>query len=301
MSSTIPERLSQLERNFHESIRGQEHVFPAVLERVAIGESNLVSPDRPKGSFIFLGPTGVGKTQLARILSHTLHDGNEPIRLDMAEFNSEDALTKFIGDHTGRLGRLGTILSEYKTGILLADEIEKACGDVIDIFLSILDAGRVTCGIDQTFDLSGFYIIFTSNLGAADILRAKHLNFTQIEKHVLAQIASVFRPEFLGRVDATLVFRKLTYEIQVEIAKMNLQLECAHLAHKGHRVSFHDDVLTFLLQVGFDKYLGARPLRKAMERHIRFPIACAAHSGSVDGTLLVRPGKDGLIFQPLSK
>jgi ATP-dependent Clp protease ATP-binding subunit ClpA len=296
MSLIIPERLSQLERNFRESIRGQEHVFPAVIERVIIGESNLASTDRPKGSFIFLGPTGVGKTQLARVLSHTLHDGREPICLDMAEFNSEDALAKFIGDHTGRLGRLGTILAQQRTGVLLVDEIEKASTDVVDVFLAILDAARVTCGVDRTFDLSGFYIIFTSNLGAADILRAKHLNFTQIEKHVLAQVASAFRPEFLGRIDSKLVFRKLTYEVQVEIAQIHLERERTYLAQRGHRVAFHDDVLTFLLQVGFDKYLGARPLGKAMERHIRYPIALASHEGAVNGTLRVQPGKNGLVF-----
>ena len=290
------ERLARLERHLRESIRGQEHVFPAVLERVTIGESNLATPDRPKGSFIFLGPTGVGKTQLARILSQALHDGSEPIRLDMAEFRAEDALTKLIGDHTGRLGRLGTILTHHKQGILLADEIEKASTDVVDVFLAILDAARVTCGVDRTFDLSGFYIVFTSNLGAADILRAKHLNFTQIEKHVLAQVASTFRPEFLGRIDSTLVFRKLTYEVQVEIARIHLERERRHLAERGHHVSFHEDVLTFLLQVGFDKYLGARPLRQAMERYLRYPIAQASHSGAVTGTLRVGPAKDRLTF-----
>jgi ATP-dependent Clp protease ATP-binding subunit ClpA len=298
MSANHAEHLSNLERNLPESIRGQDHVFPAVLERVTIGESNLASPGRPKGSFIFLGPTGVGKTQLARILSQSLHDGSEPIRLDMAEFKSEDALTKLIGDHTGRLGRLGTILVQHQRGILLADEIEKASTDVVDVFLAILDAARVTCGVDRTFDLSGFYIIFTSNLGAADILRAKHLNFTQIEKHVLAQVASTFRPEFLGRIDSTLVFRKLTYEVQVEIARMHLERERRHLAERGHQITFHDEVLTFLLQVGFDKYLGARPLGKAMERYIRYPIALASQAGSIKGTLRVQPTKNGLTFYP---
>ena len=298
MSSTHLERLARLERDLRDSIRGQDHVLPAVIERVTIGESNLASPSRPKGSFIFLGPTGVGKTETARILAQALHDGNEPIRLDMAEFKAEDALTKFIGDHTGRLGRLGTILAQQQTGVLLVDEIEKASTDVVDVFLAILDAARVTCGVDRTFDLSGFYIIFTSNLGAADILRAKHLNFTQIEKHVLAQVASTFRAEFLGRIDSTLVFRKLSYEVQVEIARMHLEREHRHLAERGHQIAFHDDVLTFLLQVGFDKYLGARPLRKAMERHVRYPVALASRTGVVRGTLQVRPAKDGLTFHP---
>ncbi len=293
------ECLARLNRSLHESIRGQDHVFPAIIECTTIGESTLASPDRPKGSFLFLGPTGVGKTETARILSRALHDGQEPIRLDMAEFKAEDALVKFIGDHTGRLGRLGTILSQNQAGVLLFDEIEKARADVIDVFLAILDAARVTCGVDRTFDLSGFYIIFTSNLGAADILRTKHLNFTQIEKHVLAQVASTFRPEFLGRIDSTLVFRRLTYEVQVEIARLHLHRERRRLAERGHRIAFHEDVLTFLLQVGFDKYLGARPLRKAMERHIRFPIAVASQAGAVEGLLRVGEAKDGLFFVPV--
>jgi ATP-dependent Clp protease ATP-binding subunit ClpA len=291
------ECLARLNRSLHESIRGQDHVFPAIIECATIGESNLASPDRPKGSFMFLGPTGVGKTETARILAHALHDGQEPIRLDMAEFKAEDALVKFIGDHTGRLGRLGTILCQHHAGVLLFDEIEKARADVIDVFLAILDAARVTCGVDRTFDLSGFYIVFTSNLGAADILRAKHLNYTQIEKHVVAQVAYTFRPEFLGRIDSTLVFRKLTYEVQVEIARLHLQKERRHLTEQGHRITFHEDVLTFLLQVGFDKYLGARPLRKAMERHIRFPIAVASQSGAAEGLLRVGEAKDRLVFQ----
>jgi ATP-dependent Clp protease ATP-binding subunit ClpB len=298
MSSTLLERLARLERDLRDSIRGQGHVFPAIIERVTIGEANLASPHRPKGSFLFLGPTGVGKTETARILSHALYEGVEPFRLDMAELNADDALAKFIGDHTGRLGRLGTIMAQHRQGILLADEIEKASPQVVDVFLAILDAGRVTCGVDRTFDLSQFYIIFTSNLGAADILRARHLNFTQIEKHVLAQVASTFRPEFLARLDSTHVFRKLTYDVQVDIAKLHLVRECRHLAAKGHAISFHEDVLNFLLQVGFDKYLGARPLQKAMERHVRYPIARAAHGQPVRGTLRVRPMKDGLSLHP---
>jgi ATP-dependent Clp protease ATP-binding subunit ClpA len=296
MSQSPADRLVHLEEHIRRSIRGQDHVIPVVLERVTIGESDLASPDRPKGSFIFLGPTGVGKTKLARLLSHTLYDGIEPIRLDMAEFKGNDALAKFIGDHTGRLGRLGNILTRHRHGVILADEIEKADSEVTDIFLAILDAGRVTCGVDQTFDLTNFYVVFTSNIGAGDILRAKHLNFTQIEKHVLAQLTATFRPEFLARIDAALVFRKLTYEVQVEIAEMQLQAELKHLSQKGHQIEFHSDVLTFLLQVGFDKYLGARPLQKAMERYIRYPVARARHHGINQGILRVRPTKDGLIL-----
>jgi ATP-dependent Clp protease ATP-binding subunit ClpA len=232
------------------------------------------------------------------VLARRLYD-SEPLRLDMAEFAADDAIKNFIGDQTGSLGRFGDFLDHHQRGIFLIDEIEKAHRDVVNIFLSVLDAARVTCGTGRTFDLSGFYFIFSSNLGALDILRAKHLNFTQIEKHVLAQVATAFRPEFLGRIDAKLVFRKLAYEVQVEIAQMNLDRELTFLAERGHTITFAQDVLTFLLQVGFDKYLGARPLNKAMERYIRAPLARHRITHSQDalsGQLRVDATKSGLIF-----
>ena len=293
------DRLQLLEQRLRETIRGQDHVIPAVVERVTIGESGLATPGRPKGSFIFIGPTGVGKTELARVLAQSLYGDDEPERFDMAEFSAHDAVKNFIGDQSGSLGRLGNVLSRLKRGILLFDEIEKAHLEVIALFLSVLDAARITCGTGTTFDLSDFYIIFTSNLGALDILRAKHLNFTQIERHILAQVAAVFRPEFLGRIDSKLVFRKLPYEVQLEIAVMHLNREQAFLAQRGHKIAFDGDVLTFLLQVGFDKYLGARPLRKAMEKHIRYPLAChlVSHGNeTLSGTLKVHAAKTGLVF-----
>jgi ATP-dependent Clp protease ATP-binding subunit ClpA len=294
------DRLRHLEAALQHAIRGQDHVVPAVVERVIIGETGLATLGRPKGSFFFVGPTGVGKTELARVLSQYLFGNAEPLRFDMAEFAADDAIKNFIGDQSGSMGRLGSVLCQHSEGLLLFDEIEKAHLDVINVFLSVLDAARVTCGPGRTFDLSGFYIIFSSNLGALDILRAKHLNFTQIEKHVLAQVATSFRPEFLGRIDAKLVFRKLAYEVQLEIAKMNLDRERTFLAERGHTIDFAEDVLTFLLQVGFDKYLGARPLGKAMERHIRGPLAryrLAHHQPVLTGTLRVDPAKSSLLFE----
>jgi ATP-dependent Clp protease ATP-binding subunit ClpA len=299
MTSAKIERLRHFESELRDAIRGQDHVISAVVERVIIGESGLATPGRPKGSFFFVGPTGVGKTELARALSRSLFS-SEPLRLDMAEFAADDAIKNFIGDQTGSLGRFGDLLARHQQGIFLVDEVEKAHRDVVNVFLSVLDAARVTCGTGRTFDLSGFYFIFSSNLGALDILRAKHLNFIQIEKHVLAQVANAFRPEFLGRIDAKLVFRKLAYEIQVEIARMNLDRERAFLAERGHAVTFAGDVLTFLLQVGFDKYLGARPLAKAMERHIRAPLARhrMTHArGLLSGRLRVDATKSCLIFE----
>jgi len=291
-------RLQGLERALRDAIRGQDHVIAPVVERVIIGESGLATPGRPKGSFFLVGPTGVGKTELVRVLSRHLFDA-EPLRLDMAELAADDAIKNFIGDQTGNLGRFGDFLTRYREGIFLIDEIEKAHRDVVSVFLSVLDAARVTCGTGRTFDLSGFYFIFSSNLGALDILRAKHLSFTQVEKHVLAQVATAFRPEFLGRIASKIVFKKLAYEVQVEIAQLKLDREGQFLAERGHSIAFSDDVLTFLLQVGFDKYLGARPLEQAMELHIRAPIGrhMLKHAGQkLVGTMRVNPNKSSLIF-----
>jgi ATP-dependent Clp protease ATP-binding subunit ClpB len=218
----------------------------------------------------------------------------------MAEFAAEDAIKNFIGDQTGSIGRFGDAISGHHEGVFLFDEIEKAHRDVVAVLLSALDAARVTCGTGRTFDLSGFYLAFSSNLGALDILRAKHLNFTQIEKHVLAQVATSFQPEFLGRIDAKLVFKKLAYEIQVAIAQLNLDRERGFLAERGYGVTFSNEVLPFLLQVGFDKYLGARPLKKAMELHIRAPLARyrMKHAGQfVSGQMQVDAKKSSLIFE----
>jgi ATP-dependent Clp protease ATP-binding subunit ClpA len=294
------DHLLLLEEDLRKFIRGQDHVLPVVVDRVTIGETGLSTDGRPKASFFFVGPTGVGKTELARVLSHHLFDQQEPIRFDMTEFAADDAIKNFIGDHTGNLGRLGRALKEYRHGLLLFDEIEKAHPDVINVFIPILDAARVTCGAGELFDLSPFYIAFSSNLGALDILRARHLNFTQIEKHVLGQVAATFRPEFLGRINSKLVFKKLSYEVQLEIARLNLEREQQLLAARGINVTFDDEVLTFLLQVGFDKYLGARPLRDAMELVIRAPVSkyLLRHDRPVGkGRLRLNATRSALVFE----
>ncbi len=300
--SSLPiDRLRNLESALRKSIRGQDHVIPAVVRVAEIGEMGLATPGRPKGAFIFIGPTGVGKTELAKCLSQSLYGIAEPFRLDMSEFSASDAIRNFIGDETGSLGRLGNILAAHNRGVLLVDEIEKASRDVMDVFLQILDAACVTCGVGKTFDLSDFYIIMTSNVGAADILKAKHLNFTQIEKHVMAQLAATFRPEFVNRIKTRLVFKKLSYDVQLEIAELNLEREKAFLEKKGHAITFERDVLDFLILKGFDKYFGARPLRDAMELHIRAPIArhlIELNGTSARGHLTAHPAKTHLVFAP---
>jgi ATP-dependent Clp protease ATP-binding subunit ClpA len=301
MLSRNIDRLRALEENLRRAVRGQEHVLPEVVQLAKIGELGLASPRRPKGSFLFIGPTGVGKTELARTLSRCLYDFDEPFAFDMSEFAAPDAIKNFIGDETGSLGRLGDTLARHSGGILLVDEIEKAHRFVHDVFLQILDAGRITCGTGRVFDLSDFYVIFTSNHGAADILRSKHLNFTQIEKYILAQVATHFRPEFLGRINAKLVFNKLSYGTQLEIARFNLEKESGFLAGRGHHILFDEGVLTFLIQKGFDKYLGARPLRDAMEKFIRAPIAehlIEKEALTAHGAMSVHPSKSRLTFHP---
>lgn len=295
------DRLLQLETFLRKNIRGQGHVIPHIIERIKIGETGLATAGRPKGSFIFIGPTGVGKTEITRLISQFLFQVDEPFRMDMSEFQHPDSVKNFIGDESGNLGRLGDILAAHSCGVLLFDEVEKAYKNIIDNLLQILGDGRITCGKGKVFSLSQFYIVLTSNIGSADILGSKHLNITRIEKHILAELAAAFRPEFCARINKKLVFQKLSYDIQLEIAQLNLERENVFLAQLGHQITFAPDALDFLILVGFDKYHGARPLRDAMENHIRGPIAnhlVEKKLKKTAGHLSVHPAKTHLVFTP---
>ena len=203
---------------------------------------------------------------------------------------------------SARSACLASPSAKSSTGTLLFDEIEKAHPRVLDVFLQILDAARVTMANGETLDLSGFYVVFTSNLGGADILNLQHSSFATMERHVLARAQQSLRPELFARITEKLVFDRLSYDVQLEIAKLHIDRELAFLRGKGFNVTADKSVISFIMQRGFHPRLGARPLRDAIEKHLRGAVAEAtlAEVGTdlaefvvCGNELLVRPLLDG--------
>ncbi|MBN8707890.1 MAG: hypothetical protein BGO12_13100 [Verrucomicrobia bacterium 61-8] len=269
MNNTILiEKLNGLEPYLSSKIKGQEHVIPHVCSALERGQLGLQPSDKPLGSFLFLGPTGVGKTELTLECSRYLFGNESVFRFDMSEFQHADSVKLFVGDETGRSGRLGKILSEYHQGILLFDEIEKSHRLIWDLFLQMLDAARITLSDHCTYDLSGFYIICTSNIGSQQLLRPTRLPFATLERAVLSELHRVFRPELSGRFDEKLVFKPLSTEVRREIGLLAISEELERFRHKGFDLAIPEEGIEFLVRYGIDKTLGARGLKRTVQKFI---------------------------------
>lgn len=285
LSSDRLERLRNLQGELCDRIRGQNHVIRPVVSVLQRGELCLTTPNRPRGSFLFLGPTGVGKTELSLAFTDYLLGKDKLFRFDMSEYQTQESLGVFLGGRVGETGLLGIALSKSATGTLLFDEIEKAHPRVLDIFLQILDAARVTMASGETLDLSGFYIVFTSNIAAAEIINLQHSSFATMERHVLAKAQRTLRPELYARITEKLVFNRLGYDVQMEIARLHIARELSFLREKGFNLTLGQSVVSFLMQRGFHPRLGARPLRDTIERHLRDVIANVALSPVISRNL----------------
>jgi len=275
------ERLRQLQNYLTDRIRGQDHVISRVVSVFHRGELGLNTPNRPRGSFLFLGPTGVGKTELSLAFTDYLLGQDRLFRFDMSEYQTQESLGVLLGSRVGETGLLGIVLAKSATGTLLFDEIEKAHPRVLDVFLQMLDAARVTMASGEALDLSGFYIVFTSNIAAAEIINLQHSSFATMERHVLAKAQRTLRPELYARITEKLVFNRLSYDVQVEIARLHMGRELAFLRSKGFDLAADESVVSFLMQHGFHPRLGARPLRDTIEKHLRGAVADATLGGSI--------------------
>ena len=261
-------RLHGLETFLRQRIRGQNHVIPRVISILQRGELGLTKPTRPRGSFLFLGPTGVGKTEITLAFTEYLFDQERLSRFDMSEYQTQESLGLLLGAKLGERGTLGMVFDRSQCGTLLFDEIEKAHPRVLDVFLQILDAARVTMASGDTLDFSGFYVVLTSNIGAAEILHIQHSTHATMERHVLTRAQQSLRPEMFARITEKLVFNRLTYDDQLDIAKLLLDNELKFLRQKGFDLALDKTVLPFLVQRGFHPKLGARPMRDAVEKLI---------------------------------
>ena len=289
------DKIKGLEDHLRSKIRGQNHVISKVCSVLERGELGLSPEGRPKGTFLFLGPTGVGKTELTLEFTRYLFHDDLMFRFDMSELQHIDAVKQFLGDETGNTGRLGKILSENHQGVLLFDEIEKAHRLIWDLFLQILDAGRITLGNNQTYDLTKFYIVCTTNIGSADILRPNSLPFATIERAVIGRLYQSFRPELIGRFNEKIVFKRLSYDVQREIAKQTLDKEIMRLGRLGFCLKINDSILEFLVRKGVDKLLGARPMRATVERLIGDAVRHSLKNGdSGSGALFYSQKTDSL-------
>ena len=280
MNSSTPsadrlEHLRHLEAHLAEQIRGQDHVLPRIASVLHRGELGLAPKSRPRGSFLFLGPTGVGKTELTIAFTRYLAGDDKLFRFDMSEYQTQESLGLLLGGKLGEVGLLGLAVAKSATGTLLFDEIEKAHPRVLDVFLQVLDAARVTMANGDVFDLSGFYIVFTSNLGAAELLNLQHSSFTTMERHVLTKAQRSLRPELYARITEKIVFNRLSYDVQLEIARLHITRELALLRERGFDTTADESVVSFLIQRGFHPRLGARPLRDAVEKYLRGAVADA--------------------------
>lgn len=261
-------RLQGLEAHLRERIRGQNHVLPRIVSVLQRGELGITKPERPKGSFLFLGPTGVGKTEVTLAFTSFLSSPQHIFRFDMSEYQTQERLPLLLGSSATERGTLALAFEKSRTGTLLFDEIEKAHPRIFDIFLQILDAARVTVSDGETLDLSGYYIVFTSNIGSADLMNLQHSTPATLERHVLTRAQQSLRPEIYARITEKLVFHRLSYDHQLEIAHLMLQRELAFLHSQGCILEADATVLPFLVRHGFHPKLGARPMRDAVEKFV---------------------------------
>jgi ATP-dependent Clp protease ATP-binding subunit ClpC len=295
------ERLMRLEEQLHERVVGQDEAVTAVAEAIRRARAGLSDPNRPIGSFLFLGPTGVGKTELARTLAEALFgDEAAMVRIDMSEFQERHTVSRLVGAPPGYVGyeeagQLTESVRRRPYSVLLLDEIEKAHPDVFNILLQILDDGRLTDSQGRTVDFKQTVIIMTSNMGAQRIQAhaRRDESFEELKDDMMQILKNTLRPEFVNRIDEVIVFRSLGKEQIGEIARLLLDRTTRRLRAQGIEVEFTEGAVGLIAEEGFDPEFGARPLRRTIQRRVDNELASMVLSGSLDPGDRVVVGADG--------
>ena len=278
------EKLLHMEERLHQRIVGQDEAVRAVSNAVRRARSGLQDPNRPIGSFIFLGPTGVGKTELARALAEFLFDDERAmVRIDMSEYQERHTVSRLIGAPPGYVGyeeggQLTEAVRRRPYSVVLFDEIEKAHPEVFNTLLQLLDDGRLTDGHGRTVDFKNTIVIMTSNVGS-QYLNERGLSDEEIRERVMAALRAQFRPEFLNRVDEIVVFHSLTREHLEQIVEIQLRRLRELLAERKLKLELTDAARRFLADAGYDPVYGARPLKRAIQRYLQDPLALALLQG----------------------
>jgi ATP-dependent Clp protease ATP-binding subunit ClpB len=298
------EKLLKLDELLHQRVVGQHEAVQAVADAVLRARSGIKDPNRPIGSFLFLGPTGVGKTELARALAATLFDDEANlIRIDMSEYMEKHTVARLIGAPPGYVGyeeggQLTEAVRRRPFSVILFDEIEKAHHDVFNIFLQVLDDGRLTDSQGRTVDFKNTVLIMTSNIGSPQILDAqqRRASYDEVRSVVMAELREHFRPEFLNRVDETVVFHPLETEQLTKIVEIQLERLRARLTERRISLSVTPAALRHLGQRGYDPVYGARPLKRLIQQQIETPMARQLVKGELrDGDTATVDLNDGQI------
>ncbi|MFO7659742.1 MAG: AAA family ATPase, partial [Candidatus Cloacimonadaceae bacterium] len=285
------QKLIKLEEILGQRVIGQEEGIAAVSNAIRRSRSGLSDTNRPIGSFMFLGPTGVGKTELAKTLAAFLFDTEKAlVRIDMSEFMEKHSVARLIGAPPGYVGyEEGGYLTEAVRRrpycVILFDEVEKAHQDVFNVLLQILDEGRLTDGKGRTVDFRNAVIILTSNIGSQLIFEAEDTDPETLRPQLMQILQQHFRPEFLNRLDDIIIFHRLNQSHMHEIVKLQLDILKARLAEKNINVQFTEDLVDWLTVSGYDAQFGARPLKRLIQKELENQIALALLSGEVDSGL----------------
>ncbi|TMC30834.1 MAG: AAA family ATPase, partial [Chloroflexi bacterium] len=298
------QKLLKMEDRLHERVVGQDEAVTAVANAVRRGRAGLSDPNRPIGSFIFLGPTGVGKTELARALANFLFDDEQAmVRIDMSEYMEKHTVARLVGAPPGYVGyeeggQLTEAVRRRPYSVILFDEIEKAHPDVFNILLQILEDGRLTDGQGRTVDFRNTVIIMTSNLGS-HLLMDPNLTESDKQRLVLETVRQSFRPEFLNRVDEIIIFKPLSREQITSIVDIQLERLRQRLAERHLTLRLTPAAMELIATEGYDPNYGARPLKRVIQRRIQDPLALAILDGKfAEGdTVLVDAEKGELVMR----
>lgn len=279
------DRLEDLTEKLKRRVKGQDEAIAAIVDAITIAQAGLQDENKPISSFLFLGPTGVGKTELSKAVAEALFDDeNAMIRFDMSEYKQKEDVVKFIGDRATRTkGQLTESVKQKPYSVLLLDEVEKAHSEVMDIFLQVLDDGRLTDSTGRVISFKNTIVIMTTNIGSQKIINKAELkgNFKglsdrerlQFEKSMESELQTEFRPEFLNRIENKLIFNLLERDVIEEIARKNLEEIETRMTKQNLSLSYEPSLITYLSDVGTDVKNGARPLERLIKRKVLAPIA----------------------------
>lgn len=301
------QKLLELESHLHERVIGQTEAVAAVSAAIRRARAGMKDPGRPIGSFLFMGPTGVGKTELARAIAQFLFDSEEAlVRIDMSEYMEKHAVSRLVGAPPGYVGyeeggQLSEVIRRRPYSVVLLDEVEKAHKDVFNILLQVLDDGRITDSQGRLVDFRNTIIIMTSNIGGEHILNyaANDQDYEQMRKLAIASLRSHFRPEFLNRIDDLIIFHTLKREELRQIISLQLQRIERLLADQNLHLELSENAKDYLVNTGYDPSYGARPLKRAIQRELENPLATKILEDTfTEGdTIWVDCVEDGLTFE----